>query len=55
MYRTFLFVYRNSVEGFMFFTYYGVNTVYILLVASSFEKVIFNYYSFDLHYLIIVV
>jgi len=31
---------KKSVEGFMFFTYYGVNTVYILLVATSLQKIV---------------
>lgn len=38
---------RNSVEGFMFFTYYGVNTVYIILVASTFEKIVESHFDVD--------
>lgn len=39
---------RNCVEGSMFFTYYGVNTVYIILVSNSFQSIIET--QFDIHY-----
>ncbi|KAK9508556.1 hypothetical protein O3M35_006090 [Rhynocoris fuscipes] len=38
---------KKSVEGFMFFTYYGVNTVYILLVASSLENVMESHLNWN--------
>uniref|UniRef100_A0A146M9Q3 Proton-coupled amino acid transporter 1 n=2 Tax=Lygus hesperus TaxID=30085 RepID=A0A146M9Q3_LYGHE len=34
---------KKSVEGFMFFTYYGVNTVYIILVAESLQEIMENH------------
>lgn len=38
---------KKSVEGFMFFTYYGVNTVYILLVASSLQNIMESHLHWD--------
>ncbi|XP_014241281.1 proton-coupled amino acid transporter-like protein pathetic [Cimex lectularius] len=36
---------KKIAEGFMFFTYYGVNTVYILLVAETLSEIMEHHYQ----------
>uniref|UniRef100_A0A1B6BZR9 Amino acid transporter transmembrane domain-containing protein n=1 Tax=Clastoptera arizonana TaxID=38151 RepID=A0A1B6BZR9_9HEMI len=40
---------RHTMNFFMFFTYYGVNTVYVILIANSFKQVLENHTDIDLN------